>query len=141
MEEYQQQTQNKFGLLLARKEELDIAIEGLEIALSENDTYRTLVKLKEEREHLFDDFKANALQEFSKRKIKTIDGDFGKITMRENVRYKVVDESKIPQQYFKPAVDMNAIKKAYLLNQTVEGIEKVVSRSMILTPKQTGESS
>lgn len=141
MEEYQQQAQNEFGRLLSRKEELDVAIAGLEIALSENDTYNTLVRLKEEREHLFDDFKTNALQEFEKHHLKTIDGDAGKITMRESVRYKVVDESRIPKQYFKPAVDMNAIKKAYLLHQTVDGIERTVSHSMILTPKRGGESS
>lgn len=141
MESYEQQIQDDYGVLLKRKEELDQAIMGLEIALEDNQIYRRLVTLKEEREHLFDNFKNEVMQEFEENNIKTVDGAYGKITMRENVRYKVVDESKVPKEFFKPAVDMTAIKKQYLLNKTVDGIERTVSHSLILTPKRTEESS
>lgn len=141
METYEQQTQDKYGLLLARQAELDQAIAGLEIALMENDTYQMLTRLKEEREHLYDDFKNEVMREFEEKNIKTVDGTYGKITMRENVRYRIVDEKKVPKKFFKQALDLSAVKKEYLLNKTVEGVERVVSHSVILTPKRTGESS
>lgn len=141
MDAYEQQTQNRFGKLLNRQAELDQAIAGLELALSENDTYKMLVRLKEEREHLFDAFKEEKLKEFEKKKIKSVDGMYGKITMRETVRYKVVDKSKVPEQFFKKAVDMDAVKKSFLLNKNVDGVEKQVSHSLLLTPKREGESS
>lgn len=141
METYEQQTQDKYGLLLARQAELDQAIAGLEIALMENDTYQMLTRLKEEREHLYDDFKDEVMREFEEKNIKTVDGTYGKITMRENVRYRIVDEKKVPKKFFKQALDLSAVKKEYLLNKTVEGVERVVSHSVILTPKRTGESS
>lgn len=141
METYEQQTQDKYGLLLARQAELDQAIAGLEIALMENDTYQLLTRLKEEREHLYDDFKDEVMREFEEKNIKTVDGTYGKITMRENVRYRIVDEKKVPKKFFKQALDLSAVKKEYLLNKTVEGVERVVSHSVILTPKRTGESS
>lgn len=141
METYEQQTQDKYGLLLARQAELDQAIAGLEIALMENDTYQMLTRLKEEREHLYDDFKDEVMREFEEKNIKTVDGTYGKITMRENVRYRIVDEKKVPKKFFKQALDLSAVKKEYLLNKTVDGVERVVSHSVILTPKRTGESS
>lgn len=141
MQDFETATQYEYGALLQRKEDLDQAITGLEIALSESETYRTLVRLKEEREHLFDDFKTKSLANFNKRGIKTVDGEYGKITMRESVRYKVTDESKVPEQFFKKAVDLDAVKEQFLLNKPVAGIEKQVSQSIILTPKRTEESS
>lgn len=141
METYEQQTQDKYGLLLTRQAELDQAIAGLEIALMENDTYQMLTRLKEEREHLYDDFKDEVMREFEEKNIKTVDGTYGKITMRENVRYRIVDEKKVPKKFFKQALDLSAVKKEYLLNKTVDGVERVVSHSVILTPKRTGESS
>ena len=141
MEEYELQTQNKFGKLLERERELARAIEGLEYALRENDTYKALVKLQEERDHLFDDFKAERLKEFQKRKIKTVSGVYGKITMTERTNFKVVDETAVPEQYKSMAVNMDLVKKAYLLNKEVPGIEKKTTYGMLLTPKRSGESS
>lgn len=141
MEEYELQTQNKFGKLLERERELARAIEGLEYALRENDTYKALVKLQEERDHLFDEFKAERLKEFQKRKIKTVSGVYGKITMTERTNYKVVDETAVPEQYKSMAVNMDLVKKAYLLNKEVPGIEKKTTYGMLLTPKRSGESS
>ena len=109
MEEYELQTQNKFGKLLERERELARAIEGLEYALRENDTYKALVKLQEERDHLFDEFKAERLKEFQKRKIKTVSGVYGKITMTERTNFKVVDETAVPEQYKSMAVNMDLI--------------------------------
>ncbi len=141
MEEYELQTQNKFGKLLERERELARAIEGLEYALRENDTYKALVKLQEERDHLFDEFKAERLKEFQKRKIKTVSGVYGKITMTERTNFKVVDETAVPEQYKSMAVNMDLVKKAYLLNKEVPGIEKKTTYGMLLTPKRSGESS
>lgn len=141
MEDYERQTQVKFGKLLERQNELDIIINQLESELSQNEMFKRLAAYKEEREHLFDKFKEEKVKEFKDRKIKSVDGTYGKITMRENVHYKVVDESKVPKEFFKPAVDVMAIKKQYLLNKTVDGIERTVSHSLILTPKRTEESS
>lgn len=141
MEEYELQTQNKFGKLLERERELARAIEGLEYALRENDTYKALVKLQEERDHLFDEFKAERMKEFQKRKIKTVSGVYGKITMTERTNYKVVDETAVPEQYKSMAVNMDLVKKAYLLNKEVPGIEKKITYGMLLTPKRSGESS
>lgn len=141
MDNYERTTQNKFGKLLERERELATAIEGLELVLMENDTYKSLMKLKEEREHLFDEFKAERLQEFQKRKIKTIDGVYGKITMTERTNYKVIDETLVPDKFKTKAVNMNLVKKEYLLNKTVPGIEKKTTYGMLLTPKRNGESS
>lgn len=141
MEDYELQTQNKFGKLLERERELARAIEGLEYALRENDTYKALVKLQEERDHLFDEFKAERLKEFQKRKIKTVSGVYGKITMTERTNFKVVDETAVPEQYKSMAVNMDLVKKAYLLNKEVPGIEKKTTYGMLLTPKRSGESS
>lgn len=141
MEDYELQTQNKFGKLLERERELARAIEGLEYALKENDTYQALVKLQEERDHLFDEFKAERLKEFQKRKIKTVNGIYGKITMTERTSYKVVDEKAVPEEYKTKAVNMDLIKKAYLLKKEVPGIEKKTTYGMLLTPKRSGESS
>lgn len=141
MDAYEQQTQNKFGKLLERDRELAMAIEGLQLALSESDTYKSLIKMQEEREHLFDEFKAEKMKEFQKRKIKTIDGNYGKITLTERTTYKVVDSNKVPEKYKTQAVDMNLIKKDYLLNKEVPGIEKKTTYGMLLTPKREGESS
>ena len=141
MEEYELQTQNKFGKLLERERELARAIEGLEYALRENDTYIALGKLQEERDHLFDEFKAERLKEFQKRKIKTVSGVYGKITMTERTNFKVVDETAVPEQYKSMAVNMDLVKKAYLLNKEVPGIEKKTTYGMLLTPKRSGESS
>lgn len=141
MEDYELQTQNKFGKLLERERELARAIEGLEYALKENDTYKALVKLQEERDHLFDEFKAERLKEFQKRKIKTVSGVYGKITMTERTNYKVVDEKAVPEEYKSMAVNMDLVKKAYLLKKEVPGIEKKTTYGMLLTPKRSGESS
>lgn len=141
MEEYERTTQNKFGKLLERDKELATAIEGLQYALMENDTYKTLVKLQEEREHLFDEFKTERMKEFQKRKIKSIDGVYGKITMTERTTYKVVDEKSVPEKFFTKAVDLNLVKKEYLLNKEVPGVEKKTTYGMLLTPKRNGESS
>lgn len=141
MKDYELQTQNKFGKLLERERELARAIEGLEYALRENDAYKALVKLQEERDHLFDEFKAERLKEFQKRKIKTVSGVYGKITMTERTNFKVVDETAVPEQYKSMAVNMDLVKKAYLLNKEVPGIEKKTTYGMLLTPKRSGESS
>lgn len=141
MENYERTTQNKFGQLLEKDKELATAIEGLEYALRENDTYQTLVKLREQREHLFDEFKAERLKEFQKRKIKSVDGVYGRITMIERNSYKVVDEKQVPDKFKTQAVNMDLIKKEYLLNKEVPGIEKKTTYGMLLTPKRNGESS
>lgn len=141
MENYERITQNKFGQLLEKDKELATAIEGLEYALRENDTYQTLVKLREQREHLFDEFKAERLKEFQKRKIKSVDGVYGRITMIERNSYKVVDEKQVPDKFKTQAVNMDLIKKEYLLNKEVPGIEKKTTYGMLLTPKRNGESS
>lgn len=139
--EYEKLTQNKFGKLLERDRELATAIEGLQFALMENDTYKALVKLQDEREHLFDDFKAERLKEFQKKKIKTVDGVYGKITMTERTSYKVLDETAVPDKFKTKQVNMDLIKKEYLLNKEVPGIEKKTTYGMLLTPKRNGESS
>lgn len=141
MDNYELQTQNKFGKLLEREREIARTIEALETILMEDPNYKRLVALKEEREHIFDEFKAERMKEFQSRNIKTVDGVYGRITMMERTSYKVVDEKKVPQKFFKPTVDLNLIKKEYLLNKEVPGIEKKTTYGMLLTPKRNGESS
>lgn len=142
MNNYERKTQETFGKLLERAAELDMAIEGLQIALSENETYKSLVKMQEERASLFDNFKAEKLKEFQKRKIKTIEGEYGKVTLQERNTYKVVDSTAVPEEFKTKLVDMDLVKEQYLLGKTVPGIEKKTTCNILLTPaKKEGQSS
>lgn len=140
-DDYELKTELKFGHLLAQDQDLATAIEALQFKLMTNDDYRTLIKLQDEREHLFDDFKAKRLKEFRSRNLKTIDGTYGKITMTERRTYKVVDPTKVPAKFFTKTVNLDLIKREDLLHRTVPGIELKVTYGMLLTPKRNGESS
>ena len=142
MDNYERKTQDSYGRLLERQRELDRAIEGLELALSQNEIYQSLTKLKEEREHLYDNFKLECEKEFRKRGVKTVSGNYGRVTLVERTTYKIADESLVPEKYFSRAVDMNAVKKDIgLFHKDIPGIEAKTSYGMKLTPNREGESS
>ena len=142
MDSFERKTQQQFGELLARQSELDNAISALEMVLQENDTFKSLQKLKEEREHLYDDFKAKCEEQFAKRKIKTVSGEFGKVTMVSRTSYRVSDPDKVPEKYYTRMVDLHQVKKdAELFKKEIPGIEQRVSGYIKLSPANDGESS
>lgn len=136
---YEEKTQKEFGEILEQEAKLDQEIELLEEILAKNETYQTLLEKKEERDHLWDSFKKRKLREFEKRNIKTVEGSYGKVTMRVSSTYKVVDEKLVPKRFFKESVDMDKIKREYLLNKSVDGIRRTIHRSMLVTPKRIEE--
>ena len=133
--------QLEYGRLRERELELDIIIASLEDILSQDKTYAHLMELKEEREHLYDEYKQNALNTLLTSGEKTSSGKYGKITLCQREQYKVTDEKLIPKEYFKPSVDMDKVKEQYLLGKTVPGIEIKNTNYLKITPSRDGESS
>ncbi len=133
--------QEEYGRLRNREIELDIIIASLEDILSQDKTYAHLMELKEEKKHLYDEYKETALNSLLVSGEKSSSGKYGKITVCQREQYKISDEALVPKEFFKPAVDMDKVKEQYLLGKTVPGIEYKNVNYLKITPSREGESS
>lgn len=135
--------QKEYGVLRKRELELETLIDGIEERLKQNPEYIYLQQLKEEKEHLYDEYKEIALNTLIVSDEKSSVGEFGKITLCTRESYKVKNEAEIPKEYFKQSVDMDKVKEEIsMLGKQIPGIECKVTQYLKITPaKSEGESS